>query len=113
MPYFSQAVLRGDWRRAERSIVGRVRDHHGIGARDLQLLQDDRKHIRSRSGLIGVLGRGRDVNQFRDARDVKIFVEFISFGRRSNGDPKSGVADEVQQVGYRRERAAAAADTWA
>ena len=84
-------------------IIGCVTDRDGVGAFELELLENDLEDVRCGFGFFYIV-RGRfQVHQVGDACDVEILVDFILLGRGSNRDLKSSVANTSQQVRDRGE----------
>ena len=65
-------------------IVGRVTDRDGVGAFDLELLENGFEDIRRRLRLLGVVGRSRKVHKVGDARNIEVLLKFILLGRGSD-----------------------------
>jgi hypothetical protein len=72
-----------------------------VAALDLQLLEHDLKDVGSRFGFLGILGRGRLVDQAGESRDVQIFAELVLLGGGRDGDPYASIARASEQIGDR------------
>ena len=74
-------------------IIGRITDRDGVGAFDLEVLENGLEDVRRRFRFFYVVG-----SQVGDACDVGILFDITLLGRGSNGDFGNRPTDEARPL---------------